>query len=91
MREDMVSVTSKKDREDWIVQLNNALELERHVVGVKFLYTKEEFEKADVNQLKSFLPYCVMVKSAASGASLKASKENFGCPDGAVSLGFMSR
>ncbi|MCI8319584.1 MAG: DUF169 domain-containing protein [Dorea sp.] len=87
MREDMVSVTSKKDREDWIVQLNNALELERHVVGVKFLYTKEEFEKADVNQLKSFLPYCVMVKSAASGASLKASKENFGCPDGAVSLG----
>lgn len=78
---------SKKERTNLIQQLNNALILDRRIVGVKFLYTKEKFDIADVKQLVSFLPYCVMVKSAASGASLKAGKENFGCPDGAISLG----
>ncbi len=78
---------SQEERKNLVQQLNNALMLERRIAGVKFLYTKEEFEAADAKQLSSFLPYCVMVKSAVSGASLKAGKENFGCPDGAISLG----
>ncbi len=78
---------SQKKRKDLVQQLNNALILERRIVGVKFLYSKKKFDAADAKQLAHFLPYCVMVKSAASGASLKASKENFGCPDGAISLG----
>ena len=74
-------------RKNLVQQLNNALRLDRRIVGVKLLYTKDKFDAADVKQLVSFLPYCVMVKSAASGASLKAGKANFGCPDGAISLG----
>ncbi len=78
---------SRTDKTDLVQQLNNALVLDRKIIGVKFLYTKDQFDAADAKKLVSYLPYCVMVKSAASGASLKAGKENFGCPDGAISLG----
>jgi uncharacterized protein (DUF169 family) len=70
-------------------QLNNALELERKVIGVKFLYTEKEFEKADAAALKGFLPYCVMVKAACSGGCFKASNANFGCYGASISLNVM--
>lgn len=70
-----------------VVQINNALELKRHVVGIKFLYSKEDFDAAEAKQIQKKLPYCVMVKSAAAGSLFKVDKHNFGCPDGAVSLG----
>jgi len=69
-----------------VLQLNNALELKRHIVGIKFLYTEKEFEDAEAKSLKGFLPYCVMVKSASLGHSIKASRYEFGCNGSALSL-----
>ena len=79
--------STQEDRKNWVIQLNNALELERKVIGIKFIYTKEEFDKANAQKLLKRIPYCVMVKAATTGACIKATKENFGCPDGAISLG----
>lgn len=68
------------------LQLNNALELKRHIVGVKFLYTEEEFENADAMALTGYLPYCVMVKSASLGKCIKATRYEFGCGGASLSL-----
>jgi len=69
-----------------VLQLNNALELKRHIVGVKFYYTEEEFAKAPAKQLEGYLPYCVMVRSASLGHSIKASRYEFGCRGGSTAL-----
>lgn len=69
-----------------VLQLNNALDLKRHIVGVKFLYTKEEFEEASAKKLEGYLPYCVMVSSASRGHSIKATRYEFGCYGGATAL-----
>ncbi len=77
---------TRQKRKILVQQLNNALELERQIIGVKFLYTKKDYENADAQALKSYLPYCVMVKSACAGGCFKASKENFGCYGASISL-----
>ena len=82
----MVVEMTQTQREDLVLQLNNALELERKVVGVKLLYTKEEFDGAGVSSLTGYLPYCTMVKSACSGASFKAADKNFGCFGASIAL-----
>lgn len=69
-----------------VLQLNNALELKRHIIGVKFLYTKEEYENADAITLTGYLPYCVMIKSASLGNSIKSTRYEFGCKGSALSL-----
>ena len=76
-----------KQNEDLVIQVNNALELDRKIIGIKLFDSKKDYEAAEAQQLKGKIPYCVMVKSAMEGASIKAKKENFGCPDGAVTLG----
>jgi uncharacterized protein (DUF169 family) len=69
-----------------VLQLNNALELQRHIVGVKFLYTEEEFVAAEAKKLEGYLPYCVMVRSASLGHSIKATRYEFGCYGGSTAL-----
>lgn len=61
--------------------------LQRRAVGVKFLFSEEEFDKTNARPLTGKLNYCVMVKSASGGYSIKARLENFGCSSGAKSLG----
>lgn len=77
---------SLEEKQKLVVQLNNALELKRHIVGVKFFYTEEEFARASAKKLGGYLPYCVMVKSASLGHSLKATRYEFGCAGGALAL-----
>lgn len=61
--------------------------LQRRAVGVKFLFSEEEFNGADARQLTGKVNYCVMVKAAGNGYAIKARLENFGCLSGARSLG----
>ena len=82
-----VDLCKKEKRIELVQQFYNAIELKRQAVGFKFLYSKEEFDEADAKALTGCLPYCVMVKAAASGGCLKATKECFGCYGGAVALG----
>ncbi|MGD9504785.1 MAG: DUF169 domain-containing protein [Syntrophobacteraceae bacterium] len=80
----------KQKLKDAIIRANCALKLERKIVGVKFLFSEEEFEKADGKRLKSRMPYCVMVKAAMSGKPVKARLENFGCMSSARALGVLA-
>ncbi len=70
-----------------INKITASLEIERKIVGVKFLFTKEEYEIADAKPAKAKLPYCVMVKLATRGTGLKATLELSGCGGGTRALG----
>ena len=50
-----------------IIKANCALELKRDIVGVRFLFTKEEFENSLATQPKNKMPYCKMVFNASIG------------------------
>ena len=69
--------------------LNCVLDLERYIVGIKFIFNKEEYELSDVPQVRYKLSYCNMVKLAASGKSLKADINNFLCIGSAKALGLI--
>jgi uncharacterized protein (DUF169 family) len=70
-----------------VLKMNCALELERKIVGVKFLFTKEDYEAATAKQVKDKLNYCVMVKLAMSGIALKATGDELACIAGARAIG----
>ncbi len=72
-----------------VEDLNCALGLERYVVGIKFIFNKEEYELSDVPQVRYKLSYCSMVKLAASGKSFKADINNFLCIGSAKALGLI--
>jgi len=77
---------SLEENKKLVLQLNNALELKRKIVGLRFFYTEEEFANASAKKLEGYLPYCVMVRSASLGHSIKASRYEFGCAGGAMAL-----
>jgi len=63
------------------------LETERKIVGVKLAQTKEEFDLYTASEITAPLAYCVCVKSAMNGASLKFTAENSGCSGSTRALG----
>jgi len=69
--------------------LKCAINMNRNIVGVKFLFTEEEYNNANAPQIKGATPYCVMVKLASSGVCIKACAENFKCPGGKKALGIV--
>ena len=52
----------KEKVKEAVVKANCALKLERKIVGVKFLFSEEEFNNAAAKSLKAKVPYCVMEK-----------------------------
>lgn len=62
--------------------------MNRKIVGVKFLYTKEEYDAYTATPIEGKINYCVMVKSATLGHSIKATGDNLACAGGARALGF---
>lgn len=64
-----------------------ALNIKRNLVGVKFIFSREEFDCIDIKQMKGRVSYCFMVKSASSGKHIKSNKENFSCGASARALG----
>ena len=69
-------------------KLHAMLQLERQPVGVKLVYSKEEFDADEAKNLVAPMEYCVAIKSAGLGHSLKFTKENSGCGGSTVALGF---
>lgn len=78
----------KSEIKNSLDKLNCALDLNRKVVGIKFLYTKEEFDSYRATAIEGKINYCVMVKSATLGHSIKATGANLACAGGARALGF---
>lgn len=72
-----------------VQDLKCVLGLERYIVGIKFIFNKEEYELSDVPQVRYKLSYCNMVKLAASGKSFKADISNFLCIGSAKALGLI--
>lgn len=79
----------KENVKQSIIKLSCALQLERRIIGVKFMFTKEAYENAAAVQVKNKLNYCVMVKLAMSGKALKATGEELVCIAGARAIGLM--
>ena len=71
----------------YIEKLHCALGLKRKIVGVKFIFTKHEFENIEIEQLQGAASYCHMVKMASEGRRFKAGNENFLCYSSAWALG----
>ncbi len=62
------------------------LELDRKPVGVKFLFTEEDFNNFNVAQKDRKVTYCNSVQLASKGKCMKLTKENQACPNGAAAL-----
>ena len=66
--------------------IESYLELDRKPVGVKFFFDKDEFENFEIPQRQNKVTYCNSVQLASKGKSMKLTKENQGCPNGAMAL-----
>lgn len=70
-------------------KLNTYLECDRNIVGVKILYSMDEFNSCNAVEVSKKAQYCVMVKSATLGHSIKVHKKNFKCSASARALGMI--
>lgn len=71
-------------------KFHSLLELKRHVVGVKFFdeFNIEEYSSYSGIEVIKPIAYCVAVKSAMSGHSVKIRKDMSGCAGSSCALGF---
>lgn len=68
--------------------IESYLDLDRKPVGVKFFFDQEEFDNFEVSQRDRKVTYCNSVQLASKGQSMKLTKENQACPNGAMALNF---
>ncbi|MFZ5966220.1 MAG: DUF169 domain-containing protein [Bacillota bacterium] len=71
-------------------RLKSVLGLSRNIVGVKFIYTEEEFNDINIKQVNFKMSYCNTVKLASKGKPFKANFENFYCKASARAFGLMN-
>lgn len=64
-----------------------AIDGARKIVGIRFLFTKEEFESVDAKILKKPIYFCQMVNAATRGNVVKGDSSAQGCPAAAIALG----
>lgn len=69
-------------------KLKAMLNLERLPVGVKLVYFKEDYDKYAAKELISPMNYCVAIRSAGYGHSVKITKETSRCMGSTTALGF---
>lgn len=81
-----------KEGEKMLEMINEAYILlcpERKIVGVKLVTSKEEFEAFEARELVAPMSYCVAVKSATLGHSVKLTAQNSGCMGSTRALGLV--
>ena len=66
--------------------IESHLDLDRKPVGIKFFSDKEDFENFEIPQRDRKVTYCNSVQLASKGHSMKLTKENQACPNGAMAL-----
>ncbi len=66
--------------------IESYLDLDRKPVGVKFFFDRDEFDNFEVDQKDRKVTYCNAVQLASKGNPMKLTKENHGCPNGAMAL-----
>lgn len=60
----------------------------RKIVGVKFLFSEQEYETVHVKEATHQMFFCMMVKAATVGHSMKVRKEHIYCSAASEVLGF---
>lgn len=71
-----------------VKMIESYLDLDRTPVGIKFFHNKEDFDNFEVDQKSRKVTYCNSVQLASKGKSMKLTKENQACPNGAFALNF---
>lgn len=66
--------------------IESYLDLERKPVGIKLFFDKDEFDNFEIPQKDRKVTYCNSVQLASKGSSMKLTKENQACPNGAMAL-----
>lgn len=67
--------------------LKKALLLRREIIGVRFLYFKQEYDELEIEEYPWKTSYCMMVRHAMDGHHFRAGKRHFGCRCAAEALG----
>ena len=66
------------------------LTLDRQIAGTKFAYSAKDFEIMPAKAVSASIAYCVVVKAAMAGKSLKLAGEFSGCNGSSRALGFVA-
>lgn len=75
--------------EDYVKKAQSFLELNNKIVGIKFLNSKNSYDKAEADTIITKpIRYCVAVKSSMKGNSIKFNYENSKCNGSSKALGF---
>lgn len=78
-----VDITKKEA----LAKLETSEILTRKPVGIKFLFTKEEYEGCPVEEARAKMAYCVMVKTASLGVCMKTDITKCICGGGTRAVG----
>lgn len=70
-----------------VEKLQSFLDLEREIVGVRFLFSEEEYDESKFHSFKNRMSYCTTVSKATKGQNHKIKLENFACAAAANALG----
>ncbi|CDD07712.1 putative uncharacterized protein [Dorea sp. CAG:317] len=73
-----------------VIEFRTLLEFEknRRLVGVKFLFSEQEYESLHVREATHQMFFCMMIKAATMGHSMKVKKEHIYCSAASEVLGF---
>jgi uncharacterized protein (DUF169 family) len=74
------------EADEWLKIL---LELKRKAVGVRFLFSKDDYENSDTPGRDTTIPYCTVIRNASEGRGQKLRLGNFACLSAARALGIM--
>lgn len=74
-------------KNDNVKKLTLALGLKRKVVGIKFVFLKEEYQDLEIEEFSEKMSFCAMTKKAMDGIIGKADASCFTCQGGAETLG----
>ncbi len=77
-----------EDRRSVVNKYMALLQMKRLPVGVRLVYSKEEYDSFAAKELTGPLEYCVSVKCAGLGHSIKFRKVTSGCVGSTRALGF---
>lgn len=92
----MIDLYDNLDREDKNMPNHTAivkkayalLQLERRMVGIRFVYDKETFDSFDAREPQKPMYYCQAVHAASAGHGIKLTKATSGCAGSTRALGF---
>lgn len=74
-------------KENSVNRMKKALDLPYEIIGVKFVYYKQEYNELEIAQLEKKLSVCGMARYAMDGNVFKAKADNFGCFYGGYAVG----